>query len=94
MRIQYTIKIKGLMRTTDKELVEERIRDIMRLKSIKTSRKTGECVIVTAYIADEYSIKESIENLGFKVLSLKREPYIKKHIFDFLRKAPSGRKQS
>lgn len=94
MRIQYTIKIKGLMRTTDKELVEEKIKDIMRLKSIKISRKTGECVIVTAHIADEYSIREAIENLGFKVLSLKREPYIKKSIFDFLRKEPNGRKQS
>lgn len=58
----------------------------MRLKSIKMSRKTGECVIVTAYIADEYSIREAIENLGFKVLLLKREPYIKKSIFDFLQK--------
>lgn len=94
MRIQYTIKIKGLMRTTDKELVEEKIRDIMRLKSMKISRKTSECVIVTAHIADEYSIREAIENLGFKVLSLKREPYMKKSIFDFLRKEPNGRKQS
>lgn len=84
MRIQYTIKIKGLMRTADKELVKEKIRDIMRLKSIKISRKTSECVIVTAHIADEYSIREAIENLGFKVLSLKKEPYIKKSIFDFL----------
>ena len=94
MRIQYTVKIKGLMRTTDKELVEEKIRDIMRLKSMKISRKTSECVIVTAHIADEYSIREAIENLGFKVLSLKREPYMKKSIFDFLRKEPNGRKQS
>lgn len=80
-----TAKIDGMMCGMCESHVNDCIRNNFTVKSVKSSHKTQEAVIIADDI-DENALRSALENVGYKLLSLNKENYVKKGLFDFLKK--------
>lgn len=80
-----TLKIDGMMCGMCESHVNDCIRNNFKVKSVKSSHKLNETVIVSEDL-DEDALKEVINKMGYKVISVKKEDYAKKELFSFLHK--------
>ena len=63
--------------------VNEAIRNKFDIKKVTASRKDGEAVIISEAELSETELSSVISETGYKVLGIKKEPYVKKGIFGF-----------
>ena len=75
-----TVKVEGMMCPMCEAHANDAIRNAMAVKSVSSSHKAGETVII-ADSFDEAAIREAIEKTGYKVLGITAEPYEKKSFF-------------
>lgn len=80
-----TLKIDGMMCGMCENHVNDCIRSNFKVKSVKSSHILNETVIVSEDL-DEDALKEAINKTGYKVISVKKEDYVKKGLFSFLHK--------
>ena len=72
-----TVKVEGMMCPMCEAHVNEAIRNAMEIKSVSSSHKDAQTVIIAKSI-DEVQLRSVIEATGYKVLGITTEPYEKK----------------
>ena len=80
-----TLKIDGMMCGMCESHINDAVRQKFRVKKVTSSHAKGETVILTEDDIGEQPLRAVIEATGYKVLSVKSEPYEKKGLFGFLK---------
>ena len=75
--LKITVKVDGMMCPMCEAHANEAVRAAMKVKSVESSHKAGETVII-AEDFDEEAVKAAIEKTGYKVLGISTEEYVKK----------------
>ena len=78
--IKATVRVDGMMCPMCEAHANEAIRNAMKVKSVESSHKAGETIIIAESI-DEDAVKAAIERTGYKVLGIETEEYEKKSFF-------------
>ena len=76
-----TAAIDGMMCSMCEAHVCDAIRNTLALKSVKASHKKGTAEIIADREIDEQTLSKALAPTGYKVLSVKSEPYEKKGFF-------------
>lgn len=82
--IETTIKIDGMMCPMCENHVNETIRNGFNVKSVKSSHKDAQTVIISKESIERLAIEKAITALGYKVLDVTENNVEKKGIFSFL----------
>ena len=77
------LSIEGMQCGMCEAHVNDAIRNSFPVKKVSSSRSKGETVIVTDTDIDEARLRQAIDETGYTVLSIQREPYEKKGLFGF-----------
>ena len=77
------VKMDGMMCGMCEAHVNDAIRKSFPVKKVSSSHSKGETVIVTDTDIDEAKLRQAIDETGYTVLSIQREPYEKKGLFGF-----------
>ena len=75
------VKIDGMMCGMCEAHVNDAIRKSFPVKKVSSSHSKGETVIVTDTDIDEARLRQAIDETGYTVLSIQREPYEKRGLF-------------
>ena len=81
--LKITLKIEGMMCGMCEAHANKAINDSWKVKKVTSSHNSGETVIITGNEIQDDALTKVIEDTGFKVLSITREPYEKKGLFSF-----------
>lgn len=81
--VKIILKIEGMGCGMCEAHVNEAVRNGCKVKSVTSSHKDKETVIVAEDDIDDEKLKEIIAETGYTLLDISREPYKKKSIFSF-----------
>lgn len=84
--IKTTLKIDGMMCGMCEAHVNDAVRRDFKVNKVTSSHTKGETVIISADKIDEEKLRSTIEETGYKLMSVETEPYEKKSVFSFLKK--------
>lgn len=79
--VKMTAKVEGMMCGNCEAHVNEAVKAKFKVKKVESSHGKGETVIIAAQALPAEDVKAAIEEVGFKVLDVKTEPYEKKGLF-------------
>jgi copper chaperone CopZ len=63
--------------------INDAVRGAFKVKKVTSSHSKGETVIITEQDIDEDNLRNTIDKTGYKVISVTKEPYVKKGLFSF-----------
>lgn len=78
-----TVKIDGMMCGMCESHVNDAIRKAFQVKKVTSSHSKGEAMILTETDISEEALRAALDPTGYRVLSVKSEPYEKKGLFGF-----------
>lgn len=81
-----TVEIDGMMCGMCESHVNDCVRENFDVRKVTSSHSKGETVIITENDIDEAKLREAVNKTGYKVVSIKEEPYEKKGLFSGLLK--------
>lgn len=81
-----TVQVDGMMCGMCESHVNDAVRKAFPVKKVTSSHSKKETVILTEEDIDEATVKSVIDQTGYEVLSVKKEPYEKKGLFSAFRK--------
>ena len=81
-----TVEIDGMMCGMCESHVNDCVRENYNVRKVTSSHSKGETVIITENDIDEAKLREAVNKTGYKVVSIKEEPYEKKGLFSGLLK--------
>ena len=81
-----TVEIDGMMCGMCESHVNDCVRENFNVRKVTSSHSKGETVIRTENDIDEAKLREAVNKTGYKVVSIKEEPYEKKGLFSGLLK--------
>lgn len=84
--IKTTLKIDGMMCGMCETHINDAIRRDFKVNKVTSSHTKGETVIISGEAIDEDKLRVSIDETGYKLVSVESEPYDKKGLFSFLKK--------
>lgn len=76
--IKTILEIDGMMCNMCESHVNDGIRNNFKIEKVSSSHKKGETEIISKEALDKDELKKVMEEVGYKVLSIKEEPYEKK----------------
>ena len=76
--IKTTLEIDGMMCGMCESHVNDAVRKLADVKKVSSSHSKGRTEIITEEPLDEVGLKKAIDDTGYRVLSIKTEPYKKK----------------
>ncbi len=76
-----TLKIDGMVCSMCESHINEAVRRAVPVKKVTSSHRKGETVVLMEDPVDEKALREAIDRTGYRVMSLKREPYERKGHF-------------
>ena len=76
--IRMTIKVEGMACSMCEAHVNEAIRKAVPVKKVTSSHKKGETQLILENPVDEQVIKQAIESIGYRVISVESGLYEKK----------------
>lgn len=79
------LKVEGMMCGMCESHINDAVRRAFQVKKVTSSHSRGETVILTEKEISEDKLREVIEETGYTVLSLEKEPYEKKGFLGRLR---------
>ena len=79
--VQITVKIDGMMCGMCEAHINDAVRRAFPVKTVTSSHRKGEAVILTEADIDEAALRDAIGATGYRVLSVVRGPYEKKGLF-------------
>ena len=85
---EYRFTIKGMACEMCENHINDAVRRIADIKSIKSNRKKGETVVVAEKL-DAVRVCEAIRGLGYDVNGFQEKPYQKHTLFGLGKKASS-----
>jgi copper chaperone CopZ len=83
--LKITLKIEGMMCSMCEVHANEAVRKAWNVKKVTSSHKDSETVIISENDIADDELTNVIEKTGYKLVSVKREPYEKKGIFSKLK---------
>jgi copper chaperone CopZ len=81
--LKIVLKIDGMMCGMCESHINDAVRGAFKVKKVTSSHSKGETVIITEQDIDENDLRNTIEKTGYKVISVTKEPYMKKGLFSF-----------
>ena len=81
-----TVEIDGMRCGMCESHVNDCVRENFNVRKVTSSHLKGETVIITENDIDEAKLREAVNKTGYKVVSIKEEPYEKKGLFSGLLK--------
>ena len=81
--IKTTAKIDGMMCGMCEAHMNDAVRNGFDVKKVTSSHKNGETVIISENPIDEAKLSATVEETGYKLISVSSEPYEKKGLFGF-----------
>lgn len=78
--IKITLKIDGMMCGMREAHMNDTIRKAFKIKKVSSSHKKGESIIITENGIEDEKLIAVIEEIGYKVLKITKEPYKKKFL--------------
>ena len=84
--IKTTLTVDGMMCGMCESHINDTIRQSFNIRKVTSSHTKGTTEIISEKSLDETAVKEAIGKTGYEVLSIKTEPYEKKHFSLFGRK--------
>ena len=79
--LQYTVTVEGMACSMCEAHVNEAVRRALRVKKVTSSHINGETKILAEQELAEDALRRAIEATGYRVLSVRVEPYRKKGLF-------------
>ena len=76
--IRMTIKVEGMACSMCEAHVNEAIRKAIPVKKVTSSHKKGETQLILENPVDEQVVKQAIESIGYRVISVESGLYEKK----------------
>ncbi len=76
--IKTTLTIDGMMCSMCEAHLNDAIRRDFKVKKVSSSHKKGITEIISESALDETAVKNAVDKTGYKVISVKTEPYEKK----------------
>ncbi|MBU5460494.1 heavy-metal-associated domain-containing protein [Anaerostipes sp. MSJ-23] len=83
---EVVVSIDGMMCGMCESHVNNVIRNNFNVKKVTSSHSKGRTVIITEEDIDEKKLREKIDETGYSVTDIKKQPYEKKGLFSFLKK--------
>ena len=84
--VKITLKIEGMGCGMCEAHVNEAVRNGCDVKSVTSSHKDAETIIISENDIDDDKIKSIISETGYTLVDISREPYVKKKLFSFGKK--------
>lgn len=81
--VKITINIEGMMCQMCEAHTNDAIRKAFKVKKVTSSAKTNETVIISDNDISDEAINKALEETGYSILGITREPYEKKGLFGF-----------
>ncbi len=78
---KYTVEVKGMMCGMCETHINEAIRRAFPVKKVTSSHTKEQTVILTQQELNEDTLKKVINELGYDMGSVRKEPYQKKKLF-------------
>ena len=83
---EVVVSIDGMMCGMCESHVNNVIRNNFNVKKVTSSHSKGRTVIITEEDIDEKKLREKIDETGYSVTDIKKQPYEKKGLFSFIKK--------
>ena len=84
--IKITLNIDGMACGMCEAHINDAIRSAFNPKKVTSSHAKGETVIITDTDVSDEKLKETVEATGYKLISVKKEEYLKKSLFSIFKK--------
>jgi copper chaperone CopZ len=81
--LKIVLKVDGMMCGMCESHINDAVRGAFKVKKVTSSHSKGETVIITEQDIDEDNLRNIIDKTGYKVISVAKEPYVKKGLFSF-----------
>ena len=79
--LKITVKINGMQCGMCEAHINDIIRKMFQVKKVTSFHSKGETIILTKEDIDEGSLRSAIADTGYEVISVTKEPYVKKGLF-------------
>lgn len=76
-----TLKIDGMMCGMCESHINDAVRRACDIKSVKSSHRKGESIIISENPLDEAALSKAIKDTGYTLVFMSSEPYVKKGLF-------------
>lgn len=76
-----TLKIDGMMCGMCESHINDAVRRACYIKSVKSSHRKGESIIISENPLDEAALSKAIKDTGYTLVFMSSEPYVKKGLF-------------
>lgn len=73
-----TLQIDGMQCGMCESHVNDAVRNAFPVKKVTSSHSKGQTIILTERDIDQTKLKEAVDAMGYRVVSVKTEPYEKK----------------
>jgi copper chaperone CopZ len=81
--VKIVLVIEGMMCGMCESHINDAVRTAFPVKKVTSSHRKGETVILTEHDIDENTLRKVIDKTGYTVVSVTKEPYVKKGLFFF-----------
>jgi copper chaperone CopZ len=81
--VKIVLKVDGMMCGMCESHINDAVRAAFPVKKVTSSHAKGQTVIIAEQDIDEDALREVIDKTGYAVLSIAKEPYVKKGLFSF-----------
>lgn len=78
-----TLEIEGMACSMCESHINEAVRKAFDVKKVSSSHSKNQTVILTEQEIDEQALRQVIDATGYRVSSIRSEPYQKKGLFSF-----------
>lgn len=78
-----TLEIEGMACSMCESHINEAVRKAFDVKRVSSSHSKNQTVILTEQEIDEQALRQVIDATGYRVSSIRSEPYQKKGLFSF-----------
>jgi copper chaperone CopZ len=81
--LKIVLKVDGMMCGMCESHINDAVRGAFKVKKVTSSHSKGETVIITEQDIDEDNLRNTVDKTGYTVISVTKEPYVKKGLFSF-----------
>jgi copper chaperone CopZ len=81
--IKIVLTVDGMMCGMCESHINDAVRNAFSVKKVTSSHTKGQTVILTELDIDDDTLRKVIDKTGYTVVSITKEPYVKKGVFSF-----------
>jgi copper chaperone CopZ len=81
--IKIVLTVDGMMCGMCESHINDAVRNAFSVKKVTSSHTKGQTVILTELDIDDDTLRKVIDKTGYTVVSITKEPYVKKGLFSF-----------